>query len=82
MASELKNRVATGDLSSDLADTRGGNFAKITVKGRTGVFDPDQAYFWTEEWQRGEREADEDLREGRYCDFDDPEKLLEHLRNL
>ena len=27
--------------------------------------DPDQAWFWTEEWQRKEREADEDIAAGR-----------------
>ncbi len=39
---------------------------------RWGVFDeidPDTAYFWTREWQAGEREADEDIREGRVISF-------------
>lgn len=27
--------------------------------------DPDQAWFWTEEWQQKEREADEDIAAGR-----------------
>lgn len=27
--------------------------------------DPDQWWFWTEEWQKGEREADEDKAAGR-----------------
>jgi antitoxin component of MazEF toxin-antitoxin module len=27
--------------------------------------DPDQAWFWTEEWQKKEREADEDIAAGR-----------------
>ncbi|MEW6405030.1 MAG: AbrB/MazE/SpoVT family DNA-binding domain-containing protein [Chloroflexota bacterium] len=40
-----------------------------------------QAYFWTERWQEGEREADEDLRAGRYKDFDDIESLLEELES-
>ena len=40
-----------------------------------------QAYFWTERWQDGEREADEDLRAGRYKDFDDIESLLEELES-
>jgi len=40
-----------------------------------------QAYFWTERWQEGEREADEDLRAGRYKDFGDIESLLEDLES-
>ncbi len=40
-----------------------------------------QAYFWTERWQEGERESDEDLRAGRYKDFDDIESLLEELES-
>ncbi|MBU1486962.1 hypothetical protein KKH56_02780 [bacterium] len=31
--------------------------------------DDDQAWFWTPEWQAKEREADEDLRAGRYKRF-------------
>ncbi len=33
--------------------------------------DKDQLWYWTKEWQEKEREADEDLRAGRYEDFDD-----------
>lgn len=29
------------------------------------VIDKSQVYFWTETWQEGEREAEEDLRAGR-----------------
>ena len=52
---------------------------------RWGVFDeidPDSAYFWTREWQAGEREADEDIREGRVISFDNPEDGIQYLRNL
>ena len=28
-----------------------------------------QAYFWMREWQAGEREADEDIRQGRVRGF-------------
>jgi AbrB family looped-hinge helix DNA binding protein len=38
-----------------------------------------QAYFWTERWQEGEREAEQDLRAGRYKDFDDIDSLLDEL---
>jgi antitoxin PrlF len=40
-----------------------------------------QCYFWTERWQTGERETEEDLRAGRYKDFDDIESLLEELKS-
>ena len=52
---------------------------------RWGVFDeidPDSAYYWTREWQAGEREADEDIREGRVISFDDPEEGIQYLRDL
>ena len=52
---------------------------------RWGVFDeidPDSAYYWTREWQAGEREADEDIREGRVISFDDPEEGIQYLRSL
>lgn len=32
--------------------------------------DPDQAYYWTPEWQAGEREAEADLTAGRYRVFE------------
>jgi hypothetical protein len=43
--------------------------------------DPDQAWFWTEEWQAGEREAEEDIRAGRVKGFDTMEELLADLNN-
>jgi hypothetical protein len=39
----------------------------------------DQEWFWSAEWQKGEREVDEDLKAGRYKTFDSVEKLLAYL---
>lgn len=39
-----------------------------------------QKYFWHPAWQLGEREAEADLRSGRYKDFDSVEDLLSYLR--
>lgn len=41
-----------------------------------------QAWFWTEEWQAGEREAEDDLRAGRYTTHDGPDEFIEALKNL
>jgi len=39
----------------------------------------DQAWFWAEAWQAGERASEADLVEGRYQDFDTMEDMLRHL---
>ena len=41
----------------------------------------DQAWFWTEEWQKGEKEADEDIRAGRLIGpFDSVKDLKKALK--
>lgn len=39
----------------------------------------DQAWFWTPEWQEGEREVDEALAAGRATYFDSAEEFLAAL---
>lgn len=39
----------------------------------------EQVWFWSEEWQKGEKEADKDIAEGRVKSFDNVEDLLEDL---
>ena len=41
--------------------------------------DKEQAYFWTEAWQEGEREAEEDIRAGRVNVFNTPDDLFAEL---
>ncbi len=41
----------------------------------------EEAWYWTESWQAGECEADEDLRRGRYKDFDTVEEMIEDLKS-
>ena len=41
--------------------------------------DPSQAWFWTPEWQAGEREADADIAAGRVRSFDNIDALFAHL---
>ena len=47
--------------------------------GELVQIDPEQRWFWTEEWQAREREADEDLANGRYEEFDDFEDFINSL---
>jgi hypothetical protein len=41
--------------------------------------DPDQAWFWTPEWQAKEREADADIAAGRVTRFESDEEFLRAL---
>jgi bifunctional DNA-binding transcriptional regulator/antitoxin component of YhaV-PrlF toxin-antitoxin module len=41
----------------------------------------DQSWFWSEDWQSGEREASADIAAGRSERFDDAAALLEALRS-
>ncbi len=42
----------------------------------------DQAWFWTKEHQKREREADEDLAKGRYKDFSSADSLMKNLKHV
>jgi hypothetical protein len=39
----------------------------------------EQAWFWTKEWQRGEKEAEEDINAGRVKLFNDVDELVKDL---
>ncbi len=43
------------------------------------TIDPAQSWFWTERWQRMEREANEDFAAGRFATFDTVESFLADL---
>lgn len=69
----------------DLFHVGVGDFIKIE-KTKSGVvlkpaklIDPSQAYFWTKEWQAGEREVDENIRKGRVHKAKSVEDLIKEL---
>lgn len=41
----------------------------------------DQSWYWTERWQKAEREADEDIKAGRVKAFDNVEDLIRELNS-
>jgi AbrB family looped-hinge helix DNA binding protein len=43
------------------------------------MIDASQAWFWTPEWQVGERQADADIAAGRGMRFESDEELLTYL---
>ncbi|MFE0472376.1 hypothetical protein ACFW2V_12250 [Streptomyces sp. NPDC058947] len=55
--------------------TAGAVWAVHRARGRA-----DQAWFWTPEWQAGEREADQELKSGKGVVFDNPEDMFAGVR--
>ncbi len=43
------------------------------------LVDASQAYFWTTEWQKGERKADEDIKAGRVKRFKSATEAVKYL---
>jgi len=43
------------------------------------LIDKDQTWFWTQEWQAAEREAENDLRTGQVQEFDTLDELIADL---
>ena len=46
------------------------------------LIDASQAYFWTEEWQKEERAADEDIKAGRGKRFKSGAEAVKYLKSL
>lgn len=62
-----------------------GDYLEISVEGGAIVMRPKklidaaQAWFWTDAWQKGEREASADIARGRTRRSDDRDAFLESL---
>ena len=62
-----------------------GDYVEVKLVGDSLVLTPkvlvdkSQAYFWTEAWQAGERQADADIAAGRVKSFDSAEALIDEL---
>ncbi|HJX31780.1 MAG TPA: AbrB/MazE/SpoVT family DNA-binding domain-containing protein [Thermodesulfobacteriota bacterium] len=45
------------------------------------VIDKAQTYFWTEEWQKGEKAAEEAKKKGRFRDFNNADEAARWLKS-
>lgn len=55
-----------------------GEDGEVTAEGIVEI-PADQSWFWTPEWQAGEREADEQIAAGGGKVFHDLDEMFEHL---
>ena len=69
-------------IQTDLLNSRGLTSAEVKVAVKAGLIDPDQAYWWLEDWQKGERRAEEDIQRGRVKGpFDSAQELIDSLKS-
>ena len=55
------------------------------IVSRAQIIDPDQTWFWSDRWQRMEREAQSDLDAGRVSEFanlEDALFALDHVESI
>ena len=69
-------------IQDDMVNSTGLTRAEVDVAAKVGLIDSDQRYWWTEEWQEGEREVERDIREGRTETFETQEEFLAALKEL
>jgi len=62
-----------------------GDFVDVQVRDKEIILkvkklvDKEQAWFWTKRWQEGEKEAEEDIRDGRVYEFPDADTAIAAL---
>ena len=51
---------------------------QVVLKPKT-LIDEDQSWFWTKEWQEGEREVEESKKKGRPLSFKNVHEMKKHF---
>jgi AbrB family looped-hinge helix DNA binding protein len=77
LPAEIRRRLRASDGDVFLAEVRDDD--EIVLRKKS-LIDASQAYFWTAAWQRGEREAQEDIRARRVKRFRSTKALVADLK--
>lgn len=77
----LRVRTKIEHIRKNLVRAKGLTREEAAVAAKAGLIEPDQRYWWTEEWQKGERAAEADRRAGRIAGtFDSVEAMKGALK--
>jgi AbrB family looped-hinge helix DNA binding protein len=60
-----KTRAKIEKIKQDMVHSKGLFEEEIAVVVKVGLIDHDQAWWWSEEWQKDEREAQKEINEGK-----------------
>ena len=73
----IRARAKIERIQRNLIHAKGLTREEAQVAAKAGLIDPEQMYWWTEEWQKGERAAERDVRAGRIQTMATMEDLLD-----
>jgi len=73
----FKAKKKMDQIKKDFLHSQGLNAEELKVACKVGLIDPDQSWWWTEEWQKGEREAEQAELIGP---FDNAEEAIKSLK--
>ena len=80
-----KGQITLPDAVRKAARLAEGDYLEVSVEEGAIVMRPkklidaDQAWFWSEDWQKGEREASEDIARGRVRRSNGADEFVESL---
>lgn len=70
------------EINRDLITSTGLTTAEANIAAKVGLIDVDQRWWWLESWQKGERAAEEDIRENRRSGpFDTADAAIAYLKS-
>lgn len=76
----LEARKKIEYIQKDILHSQGLTTEEAKVASKVGLIDKEQAWWWVEEWQKGEREAEKDIREERlYGPFESVKEFKESI---
>jgi len=80
LLNSAKTKIAA--INKDMLNSNGLTQAEADVAAKVGLIDPEQKWWWTEEWQKGERQAEADIKAGRISGpFKSAEELIKDLES-
>jgi antitoxin PrlF len=77
LPADIRRRIRAIEGDIFLAEVRDDD--EIVLRKKSLV-DASHAYFWTDQWQRGERDAQDDIRRGRVKRFRSAKALVADLQ--
>ena len=69
-------------ITSDHVNSKGLTREEIEVAVKVGLIDPEESWWWGEDWQKEERQASKDIDEGQISEPAEGKKLISQINSI